>query len=52
MIVEEIKATEKNKCGTEMKKLIKKSAKDHIIKIFKEMEEDLKQMESDPKKIE
>lgn len=28
MIIDDIKATEKNKCGTEMKKWLKKNAKE------------------------
>lgn len=35
-----------------MKKWVKKNAKEHIIGVFKEMENDLKKQESDPQKLE
>ena len=52
IIIDDIKATEKNKCGSEMKKWVKKFAKEQVIKVFREMENDLKSQESDPKKLE
>ena len=35
MIIDDVKSTEKNKCGNEMKKWIKKNAKESLIKVFK-----------------
>lgn len=35
LVLEDIKATEKNKCGEEIKKWIKKNAKPKIISAFK-----------------
>lgn len=35
-----------------MKKWVKKNAKEHIMKVFKDLENDLMQQESDPKKLE
>lgn len=52
LVFEDVKATEKNKCGQEIKKWIKKNAKPKIIEIFKEMQSDLVKLESDPKKLE
>lgn len=52
MIIDDVKATEKNKCGSEMKKWLKKNVKDEVIKVFKQMEEGLKKIEADPKKLE
>jgi len=52
MIIEEIKANEKNKTGDLMKKWIKKSAKEKIVQVFKQMEIELMQAEADPKKLE
>jgi hypothetical protein len=52
MIVDDIKVTQKNKAGDELKKFLKKSAKEAIIKIFKSFEEDISKHECDPKKLE
>lgn len=52
MIIEEIKANEKNKTGDLMKKWIKKNGKEKIIQAFKQMEIELMQAEGDPKKLE
>lgn len=35
MIIDEVKSTEKNKVGSEMKNWIKKNSKPFIIKLFK-----------------
>lgn len=52
MIVDEVKATEKNKTADLMKKWIKKNAKPKIIEVFKHLEEQLIKSESDPLKLE
>lgn len=52
MVFEDIKATEKNKCGSEIKNWIKKNAKEKIIAVFKSMESDLAKLESDPQRLE
>jgi len=41
MIVEEVKATEKNKSGEELKKWIKKNAKSKMVEVFKRLEAEL-----------
>lgn len=51
MIIDEVKATEKNKTGDLMKKWIKKNAKPRIIEVFKHLEEELVKSESDPSKL-
>lgn len=52
MVIDEVKATEKNKTGDVMKKWIKKGAKDKIIEAFKKMAAEIMNAESDPKKLE
>jgi predicted transcriptional regulator len=52
MIVDDVKATEKNKTAELLKKWIKKNAKAKIIEVFKHLEEELMKYESDPNKIE
>ena len=52
MIIDDVKSNEKNKTGDLMKKWIKKNAKDKIVGVFKQMEAQLMQNESDPKKLE
>ena len=52
MVIEEVKSTEKNKTGDIMKKWIKKNVKDKIVGVFKQMEVELMQAESDPRKLE
>jgi hypothetical protein len=52
MIVDDVKADQKNNCGEEMKKWVKKNAKEKLVAVFKEMEADLQKLESDPKKLE
>jgi hypothetical protein len=37
LVIQEVKATEKNSCGEEIKKWIKKNAKAKIIEAFKQM---------------
>lgn len=52
MIIDEIKATEKNKTADEMKKWLKKNVKPAIIEVFKHLQEELVKFEGDPQKIE
>jgi hypothetical protein len=51
MIIDDIKATQKNKAGDELKKYLKKNAKEAIMKVFKSFEEDISKHECDPKKL-
>lgn len=51
MVVEEVKATEKNKSGELLKQWIRKNAKGKIIEIFKHFEEALIKEEGDPVKL-
>jgi hypothetical protein len=52
MVIEDVKATEKNKTAELIKKWIKKSAKAKIIEVFRHLEEELVKQESDPSKLE
>ena len=52
MIIDEVKATQKNKTGEALKKGVRKNAKKHIIEIFKSLESELAKSESDPQKLE
>jgi hypothetical protein len=52
MIIDEVKATEKNKTADIMKKWLKKSVKPKIIEIFKHLEGELVKVEGDPAKLE
>ena len=52
MIIDEVKATQKNKTGEALKKEVRKNAKKHIIEIFKSLESELAKSESDPQKLE
>jgi hypothetical protein len=52
MVIDDVKATEKNKCGEELKKWIKKNGKERVIGVFKALESDLQKRESDPQKLE
>lgn len=52
MIIDEVKATEKNKTGDLMKKWLKKNCKEKMVAVFKQMEVELMQAEGDPKKLE
>jgi hypothetical protein len=52
MIVDDIKATEKNKSAEILKKWLKKNAKQRIIEVFKHLEEELMKTESNPAKLE
>jgi hypothetical protein len=52
MIVDDVKATEKNKTADLIKKWLKKNVKAKIIEVFKHLEEELMRQEGDPAKIE
>lgn len=52
MIVDDVRATEKNKTADLIKKWLKKNAKAKIIEVFKHLEEELMKQEADPNKIE
>ena len=52
MVIDDVKAVEKNKTGELMKKELKKNAKKHMIQMFKSLESELAKTESDPKKLE
>jgi hypothetical protein len=52
MIVDDVKATEKNKTADLIKKWIKKNVKAKIIEVFKHLEEELMRKEGDPDKLE
>lgn len=52
MIVEDFKASQKNKTGDLVKKWVKKNVKAKIIEVFKHLEEELMKKEGDPAKIE
>ena len=52
LVIDEVKATEKNKTGELIKKWIKKNAKAKIIEVFKHLEEELVKQEADPTKLE
>jgi activator of HSP90 ATPase len=51
MIVDEVRATEKNKTADLLKKWIKKNAKAKIIEVFRHLEEELMKQEGDPAKL-
>ena len=51
MVVEEVKATEKNKSGELLKQWLRKNAKGKMIEIFKHLEEALMKEEGDPVKL-
>lgn len=38
MVIDEVKANEKNKTGELMKKWVKKNAKEKMVQVFKQME--------------
>ncbi len=52
MVVDDFKASSKNKTGDLVKKWIKKNAKAKIIEVFRHLEEELMKQEGDPQKIE
>lgn len=52
MVVDDVRATEKNKTADLIKKWLKKNAKAGIIEVFKHLEEELMKQEADPNKIE
>jgi hypothetical protein len=51
MLIEDVRAKEKNKTAEQLKKWIKKNAKAKIIEVFKLLEEELVKKEGDPQKL-
>ena len=48
----EITCKEDNEIGNKSRKLLKKSLKEELVKLFKNLNQELTQLESDPKKLE